>query len=76
MLDVALSLTIGNRLYEQHCVAMRLRRTQLSALDRLEILLPVDVTFDADPGEDCSLEIDGGDGSATVFTGQLTLVQH
>lgn len=76
MLDVTLSLTIGSRLYEQHCVAMRLRRTQLTALDRLEILLPAGITFEAEPGEDCSLDIDGGDGSATVFTGQLTLVQQ
>ncbi|MCI0508174.1 MAG: hypothetical protein L0Z73_19020 [Gammaproteobacteria bacterium] len=76
MLDVTLSLTVGNFLYDQHIVAMRLRRTQLSALDRLEILFPASVTFEAEPGEDCSLEIDGGDGAATVFTGQLTQVQH
>jgi hypothetical protein len=76
MLNVAISLTLGNRLYEQHCHAMRLRRTQLAALDRLEIVLPVAATFDAEPGADCSLDIDGGDGAATVFTGQITRVRY
>lgn len=76
MLNVTISLTLGNRLYDQHCIAMRLRRSQLAALDRLEILLPSNVTFDAQLGDDCSLEIDGGEGAAIVFTGQLSHVQH
>jgi hypothetical protein len=76
MLDASLSLTVGNYLYDQHIVAMRLRRTQLSALDRLEILFPAGVSFEAEPGEDCSLEMDGGDGAATVFTGKLSQIQH
>lgn len=76
ILSVRISLTVGSRLYDQHCIAMRLRRSQLAALDRLEILLPASVTFDAEPGEACSLEIDGGEGAATVFTGQLTQVQR
>lgn len=76
MSGIILSLTAGDRLYEKHCVAMRLRRTRLQALDRLEILLPAGVTFEAEPGEECSLDMDGGDGPATVFTGQITGVQR
>ncbi|MBV7335209.1 hypothetical protein KFU94_44610 [Chloroflexi bacterium TSY] len=76
MLTITIALTVGNRLYDQHCRAMRLRRTQLSAVDRLEILLPASVTFDAEPGEDCTLEIDGGEGAATVFSGRLTQIRR
>lgn len=76
MLAVRIALTIGSRLYDQQAIAFRLRRTQLPALDRLELLLPAAVVFDAAPGEDCSLEVDGGDGAATVFTGALTQVER
>lgn len=72
MLRVRAALTLGSKRYDQHCVAVRLRRTQLPALDRLEVLLPARVAFDAAPGEACSLDLDGGDGAATVFTGRLT----
>jgi hypothetical protein len=72
VLTVTVALTLGSKLYDQQAIAFRLRRTQLPALDRLEVLLPAAVEFDASPGDDCSLEIDGGDGAATVFTGVLT----
>jgi hypothetical protein len=76
MLRPKISLTVGNKLYDQHTLALRLRRTQLPALDRLEVALPAAVQFDAAAGDDCSLEIDGGDGAATVFTGTLTKIRR
>ncbi len=72
MLKPSIALTIGSKLYNQHTLAFSLRRTQLPALDRLEIALPAAAQFDAAVDDDCSLEIDGGDGPATVFTGKLT----
>lgn len=79
MLSPHAALTIGDLLYEEQIVALRLRRTSLPALDRLEVLMPIGVTFSAEPGDDCSLELDGGDadgggGNATVFTGRVTAV--
>lgn len=76
MLRLRIALTVGSKLYDQQTIAFRLRRTQLPALDRLEMLLPAAVQFDASPGEDCSLEVDGGDGAATVFTGRLTQIRR
>jgi hypothetical protein len=76
MLAARMALTLGSKLYDQQAIAFRLRRAQLPALDRLELLLPAAVEFDAAPGEDCSLEVDGGDGAATVFTGTLTQVSR
>jgi hypothetical protein len=76
MLRPKISLSVGNKLYDQHTLALRLRRTQLPALDRLEVALPAAVQFDAAAGDDCSLEIDGGDGAATVFTGTLTQIRR
>ena len=62
MLNPGIVLTLGDRLYDKHCAAMRLRRTQLPSLDRLELLLPASMTFEAAPGDDCRMEMDGGDG--------------
>ncbi|MEX2262651.1 MAG: hypothetical protein WD696_11910 [Bryobacteraceae bacterium] len=76
MLQPKISLTVGSKLYDRHALAFRLRRTQLPALDRLEVSLPAAVQFDAGPGEDCSLEIDGGDGAAVVFTGRISEVRR
>lgn len=76
MLTIRTALTLGDKLYDQHAVAFRLRRTQLPALDRLEVLLPAAIQFSASTGDDCSFDVDGGDGQATVFTGKLTHIQR
>jgi hypothetical protein len=72
MLRIGVSLVLGSALYDQHVIALRLRRGRLPALDRLEALLPAPVKLDARPGDDVSLELDGGEGATLVFTGMLT----
>lgn len=76
MLEVAVALTIGANLYDQHCVAIRLRRTQLPSLDKLEVVLPPGTAFSASTGETCSLEIDGGEGATTVFSGVVSGIRQ
>ena len=76
MLTVRVSLILGDFLYDQHAVALRLRRTLLPALDRLEVVLPANVTLYARPGDDCRLEIDGGDGSGAVFSGRVSGIRR
>ncbi len=76
MLNASITLTLGDRLYDKHCVAMRLRRTQLSALDRLELLLPASATFEAVPGDDCLMKMNGGEGNTPVFSGKITQVRR
>jgi hypothetical protein len=72
MLRIGVSLALGSALYDQHVIALRLRRGRLPALDRLEALLPANVTLDAQLGDDVTLELDGGEGATLVFTGSLT----
>lgn len=81
MLVPLAALTVGNRLYEEQILAVRLRRTRAPGLDRLEVVLPLATTFDAAPGDDCALTLDGGDadgggGAAEVFTGRMTEVRR
>jgi hypothetical protein len=76
VLRPVIKLTLGNKLYDKQTLAFRLRRTQLPAIDRLDIALPIAVQFSAAAGDDCSLEIDGGDGAETVFTGWLTEIRR
>ncbi|WP_428264574.1 hypothetical protein [Haliangium sp.] len=75
-LQVGITLDLGNARYDQHVIALRLGRGRLPAIDRLEALLPAGVELDAQPGDDVSLSLDGGEGESQVFTGQLTAVAH
>jgi hypothetical protein len=71
MLEVSLRLEAGPLAYDRHVTALMLRRVQLPALDRLVVLLPHGVAVEAVPGEEVALDLDGGEGSARVFTGLL-----
>ncbi|MFV8754462.1 hypothetical protein ACNOYE_28270 [Nannocystaceae bacterium ST9] len=75
MLTPTLSLQIADALYEQ-VGRVRLRRGLLPIVDRLEVVLPAGTTLDAALGDDVILELDGGEGSTTVFTGSLGAIQH
>lgn len=77
MLAPSAALTLGDRRYAEQTLALRLRRTRAPGLDRLELALPLTTTFEAEPGEDCSLTLNGGDpdgggGEAEVFTGRVS----
>ncbi len=72
MLAVAAELTVGDKLYKTHVQSLRLRRGLLPIVDRLDVRLPAGVQLDASPGDDVSLDLDGGDGKTTVFTGKLS----
>lgn len=75
MLTPTLSLQIADSLYE-HATRVRLRRGLLPIVDRLEAVLPAGTEFEAALGDDVILELDGGEGASTVFTGRLSAVQH
>jgi hypothetical protein len=76
MLAPTYALTIGSSMYDTQCQHIRLRRTCLPATDRLEVLMPRNVDFSASVDDDGSLDIDGGDGSETVFTGKLGRIEQ
>jgi hypothetical protein len=76
MLTPAASLTLGDLRYDTHAVALRLSRRKLPATDRLDVLLPAGVRFEAVPGDPVLLDLDGGEGAELVFTGVLHAVQR
>lgn len=73
MLTPTLSLQVADARYE-HASRVRLRRGLLPIVDRLEVVLPAGTELAAAPGAEVTLDLDGGEGQATVFTGQLSAV--
>lgn len=71
MLTPAASLTLADLRYDTHAVALRLRRARLPATDRLDVVLPAGVRFEAVPGDAVRLDLDGGEGATQVFAGTL-----
>jgi hypothetical protein len=76
MLAVTASLQLGSKVYDSHAASIRLRRGLLPIVDRLEVDLPPGVEFDAEPGDDALLELDGGEGAAKVFTGKISTLRR
>ncbi len=76
MLGVAASLTAGSLRYDTHALGLTLRRGVLPIVDRLVVGLPAGVRFEAAPDDDVILDLDGGEGAETVFTGTVTAVTH
>lgn len=76
MLTPAASLTLADLRYDTHAVALRLRRGKLPATDRLDVMLPAGVRFEAVPGDPVLLDLDGGEGATQVFTGTLFEVRR
>ena len=76
MLAVTPKLQIGNWLYDTQLASLRLRRAVLPTVDRLTVDFPSGVKFEAAPGDDVELELDGGEGSTQVFVGKLSAVTH
>lgn len=75
MLRPSLGLQVGDLRYEQ-LAGLELRRGLLPIVDRLICRLPAGTEFSAELGDEVTLELDGGEGSAAVFTGELTAIRH
>ena len=71
MLKVAASLTAGNLRYDTHGATVMLRRGLLPIVDRMEFRLPRGVRLETVPGDDLTLDLDGGERAETVFTGAV-----
>jgi hypothetical protein len=76
MLAPALSLRLGDRIYAEQVAALTLRRARLPGIDRLSVLFPPAVPVDAAPGDAVTLELDGGEGAETVFTGRVGAIRR
>lgn len=76
MLAPAFQLRLGDKIYGPQVAALTLRRTRLPATDRLEARLPAAVAVSAAPGDPVTLQLDGGEGAETVFTGRVALIRR
>lgn len=76
MLTPAFQLRLGDRIYGPQVAALALRRARLPATDRLEVQLPAVAPIAAAPGDPVTLELDGGEGAETVFTGRVALLRR
>jgi len=76
MLTPAFQLRLGDKIYGPQVAALTLRRARLPAADRLEVLLPAAAPVTAAPGDPVTLDLDGGEGAETVFTGRIALIRR
>jgi len=76
MLIPAFQLRLGDRIFGPQVAVLVLRRARLPATDRLEVHLPAAVPISAAPGDEVSLELDGGEGAELVFTGRIARIRR
>ena len=76
MLAFHAHLELGELAYDQHSVALCLRRGILPIVDRLDVTLPRDVRFEATFGDPVALKLDGGEGESLVFTGKVSAIRR
>jgi hypothetical protein len=75
-LSPAASLTLANLRYDAHLLELRVALGLLPVLNRAAAILPPSVRFEAAPGDDAVLDVDGGEGSSTVLSGTVRSVRH
>jgi hypothetical protein len=75
-LQPALSVTIGNLRYDTHAVHCNAILGLLPRGSSADIRLPGHVRFEASPGDDAILNIDGGEGSNAILTGRVRSVRR
>lgn len=76
MLVPSFSLRLGDQIFGPQVATLRLRRARLPAVDRLDVSFPAGVPVKAAPGDDAELELDGGEGAETVFTGTVAVLRR
>ena len=64
-------VTLGNLRYESHAARLGICLGLLPRGGSVDVRLPAGVRFDASPGDDASVDVDGGEGSERVLTGTL-----
>jgi hypothetical protein len=70
------TLTLANLRYDAHLREVRVALGLLPVLNRAAALLPPAVRFEAAPGDNAVLEVDGGEGAQMVLSGTLHSVRR
>lgn len=76
LLRPAYSLIAGSQQWTCQLIEIELALVPGPGIEELTVTLPATAPFAAKPGDPVSLELDGGEGSAAVFTGQITAVRR
>jgi hypothetical protein len=71
-----LSVTLGNLRYDTHALGLQACLAWLPRGSSLEVTVPAGVRFEAAPGDEALLDVDGGEGSTRVLTGKITAVER
>jgi hypothetical protein len=72
----SVAATLGNLRYDTQVVRCRASLALLPRGSSAEIELPGSVRFEAAAGDDASLEMDGGEGTATILTGKVHSIRR
>lgn len=72
----SLSVTIGNLRYDTHALELRACLDWLPRGGSVTVSLPAGVRFEAVAGDDASMDLDGGEGTETIFTGKVLAVRR
>jgi hypothetical protein len=72
----AASFVLGNLKYDTHATEITATLGLLPCVDRFHVRLPARARLDAAPGDPATLELDGGEGAATVLTGTVAWIRR
>ncbi len=75
-LQPSVSATIGNLRYDTHAAQCTASLALFPRGSSAEIRLPAGVRFEAAPGDDASLDVDGGEGSSAILTGKVRAIRR
>jgi hypothetical protein len=76
LLRPAYSLIAGTQQWTCQLIELDLVLVPGPGIEELTVTLPAAAPFKAEPGDPVSLDLDGGEGSAAVFAGQITAVRR
>lgn len=68
--------TLGSSKYDSHGTAIAVPLALLPGVNSFRVTLPAGAKLDAQPGEEASLVLDGGEGGETVLTGRIASLQR
>lgn len=72
----SLSVTLGNLRYDTHAVELHACLEMLPRGSSVRVSLPASVRFEGVPGDDASVNLDGGEGVSKLFTGKIREVHR
>jgi len=70
------SFILGNFKYDSHAATIVVPLALLPGVNSFRVTLPATAQLDAEPGDDASLDLDGGEGAETVLTGKIASIRR